>query len=287
MKFASQRLRRNCKALSPAFSTMILTAAAIVMILVAMSYANNILNIKVAENEFDGNKQFMQTTGQQLDDIAWTIGRTQTIAYSNRFGTLKFEDAAIQYTINIHYNDSQTGIWTNQTVSYTTGIMLYNMPVSSYALNDGYFVRVPSTADGSILQLGASAPVCQVFCEEKLSMPNGSYARVVLAPTLRLLNSTTSGYSYLRLYVPNLQSDGNPYLSQTLTLTGDGISKVKQSSVDWIVITVSFPNAALGFDAQFFKFKATSVAINTSPMPGQYSTLEVYAGNVGVSIGAV
>jgi hypothetical protein len=60
---------------------MILMAGVIVMILVAMSYASNILNLKVAQNEFDGNKQFMATTGQQLDDIAWTIGRTQTITY--------------------------------------------------------------------------------------------------------------------------------------------------------------------------------------------------------------
>ena len=47
-----------------------MTAAVVVMILVAMTYANTFLDTRMAENEFSTNKQFMLTTGLQIDDIA-------------------------------------------------------------------------------------------------------------------------------------------------------------------------------------------------------------------------
>ena len=122
-----QSLRQNERAASPAISTVILTAAGIVMILVAMSYANNILNVKLAQNEFSMSKQFMQTTGQQIDDIAWTVGRTQTVTYSSKFGNLKFQEVALNYTFRVH---SSAG-WENLTLSGQTGIILYNMPTGS------------------------------------------------------------------------------------------------------------------------------------------------------------
>jgi len=106
-------LRKDERAASPAISTVILTAAGIVMILIAMSYANNILSLKMAQNEFSTNKQFMQTTGQQLDDIAWTVGRTQTVSFSSRYGTVKFQDSALNYTFRVH---SSAG-WENMTIS--------------------------------------------------------------------------------------------------------------------------------------------------------------------------
>ena len=77
MRNSHRSLRKDERAVSPAISTVIITAAVIVMILVAMSYAENILSMKIAENEFSTNQQFMRTTGQQIDDIAW-INRSHT-----------------------------------------------------------------------------------------------------------------------------------------------------------------------------------------------------------------
>ncbi len=50
----------------------------------------------MAQNEYNTNKQFMQTTGQQIDDIAWTVGRTQTISYSSKYGNVKFQEVALR-----------------------------------------------------------------------------------------------------------------------------------------------------------------------------------------------
>ena len=63
MRKTNRNLLKDKRAVSPAISTVILTGAGIVMILIAMSYANNILSMKMAENEYSTNKQFMQTTG--------------------------------------------------------------------------------------------------------------------------------------------------------------------------------------------------------------------------------
>jgi hypothetical protein len=262
---------------------MILTAGVIVMILVAMSYAGNIMNFKLAENEFASTKQFMQTTAQQMDDIAWTIGRTQTVTYASRFGTLKIELAALTYNISVH---TAAG-WDNQTISAQTGIVLFNMPVSSYSMGNNYFERVPFTANSSFLLPGSSAPVGQVFCEEKLSMNDGGYLRVVLVPTMRVLSSTVNGQNYLKFYVPSVEGASSNHNTQALTLTGAGISKETRSGVDCLVITANYPKAAsMGLDAAFFNFDSTSITLNSDSTPKlDSSVVEFYVGALQISVG--
>jgi len=84
------------------------------MLLVTTTFANNYLQQRIAENEFDAAKQFMQTTGLQLDDVSWTIGRTQTIRYASTFGQVNFEAPTLNYTIFV--NDEPIPIG-----SFTTG----------------------------------------------------------------------------------------------------------------------------------------------------------------------
>jgi hypothetical protein len=253
------------------------------MILVAMSFANNILSLKMAQNEFSANKQFMQTTGQQIDDVAWTIGRTQTITFSSRFGVVKFQEVALNYTFRICYHNST---WENLTVSGETGILLFNVPISSYSMANNYFERVPYAANSSFVLAGSTAPVTQVFCEQKIPMTDGSYLRIVLIPTIRVLNST----GYFKFYLPSLQNGTSPYQTRSLTLTGEGISRIVRNNIDQVVVTVSFPKAAsIGFDADFFKFNNTTMTFNSTSTPklNPDSVIEFYTGKVLVSIGQV
>jgi len=265
-------------------------AAAVVMILVAMTYANNILAAKMAENEYSTNKQFIQTTSQQLDDVAWTVGRTQTISYSSSYGNVKLQEVALIYNVSVHTNSG----WDNFTVSGQTGIILYNMPVNIYSMGNNYFERLPTNANSSFLLADSTAPVSQVICEEKLPMTGGSYNRIALIPTMRLLNSTiaSSGGStnYFKFYLPDLENGTNLYRSQSITLTGNGISKITRSGVDQVVISVSFPKAAsLGFDSSFFNFKSNTVTLNSNSTPKlpSGSVVEFYVGKVVVTIGQV
>jgi hypothetical protein len=284
-----RKLLKSKKAVTPAISSVILTAAVVVMILVAMSFGNGFLDARMAENEFKVNKQFMLTTGLQIDDIAWTIGRTQTVRYSSRYGSLKFQSATLNYTFEVKS-------WSNPwmpVVSNVTGMVLFNMPTYSYTMGNGYFERIYPLG-GSYLQSGASAPATQIFAVEKLPMSEGNFTRIVVVPAVRMLNSTITGISgttnYVKFYLPTLEpSASSPYYSQSITLVGSNIVKVIRSGVDQVRINVTFLNPGIGFDASFFKFEKTSVILNSTTTPKilPNSIAEFYLGKVTVTMGQV
>ncbi len=256
------------------------------MILVAMNFANNFLNMRMAENEFSANKQFMLTTGLQIDDIAWTIGRTQTVRYSSQFGSIKFQSPALTYSFEVHYTGGAVGDW-EHVFSNDTGMVLFNMPVSIYSVGNNYFNRI-SPSNGSFLQIGPSAPVSHVFCVEKLPMNEGNYTRIAVVSSIRMLSSSISGGQqaptyYYKFYLPTLERGASPYLSQSVTMTGSNLTKIVRSGVDQVRITVSFPNAGLGFDSSFFNFDHLT---ETQTLP-QNSVVEFYLGKVIVSLGQV
>lgn len=280
-----QSLRRDDRAVSPAISTVILTSAVVVLILVAMSFANTMIGSRLAENEFNANKQFMLTTALQIDDVAWTIGRTQTVRYSSSVGNMKSENATLRYTFEVDYG---TGSFDPEPLVQETGIILFNIPVSSYSLGNGYFQRISTSSNGSILQEGASAPVSDVFCVERLPMTDGSYARIVVVPKIRLLHSTIGSplgsTNYERFYLPTLINGRHFYQSQSITLSGEGVTKVIKSGISRVRINVTSTSngEALGFDSNFFKFDQTSETISFS---NTNSVVEFYIGRVLVKIG--
>jgi hypothetical protein len=291
MRNSQRSFRKDRRAASPAISTVIMMAAGVVMILVAMTYANNMLATKMAENEYNTNKQFMQTTGQQIDDIAWTVGRTQTVSFSSKYGNMKFQEVALNYTFQVH---TSTGGWQNLSLSGKTGIIMYNMPVGYYSLGNNSFARVPFAANSSFLLPDSTAPISQVICEQRLPMNDGGYARIVLVPTMRVLastiTSTTGSTNYFKFYLPDLENGTNLYRSQSITLTGNGISKVTKDHVDQVIISVSFPKgASLGFDSSFFNFKSNTITLNNTSTPrlSSDSVVEFYVGKVVVTIGQV
>jgi hypothetical protein len=274
-KFAIKNFRKDRRAISPAISTTILTSAVIVMILVTVVFANNYLTQRMAENEFSAMKQFMQTIGLQLDDVAWTIGRTQTVRYASTYGQVSFESPALNYTIYVNNVPVAT---------YTTGALLFNMPTNRYNLGTGYTTRI-YPASRSFLQQGTSAPVDQVFVIEMVPMNDGNYIRIVMVPSIRMLNSTiTSGgttKNYYNFYLPKMNLGSSPRLSQSVTLEGKGLNALTKGDVSNIKVTVDFPRGSLGFDNSFFNFEHLQEEVN---VPSE-SILEFYTSEVTVSLG--
>lgn len=272
-KIQLRRLRRDEKAVSPAISTVILTSAVVVLLLVTVTFANNFLNSRMAENEFSATKQFMQTVGLQIDDVAWTIGRTQTIRYASRFGQVKFESLALNYTVYVNDNVFL--------VSYSTGILLFNMPISKYSVSNNYSERIFPSSDSSFLQVGTSAPVSHVYVIEKLPMNDGNFIRVIVAPSIRMLNSTINNVNYFKFYLPCLVRGNHMHYSQSVTITGENVYVRTESEVNKVKITVDFPNEGLGYDSEFFNFDETEIEINDL----QGSVVQFYSGEVKVSLG--
>jgi hypothetical protein len=275
------RFGEDARGISPAISSVILTSAVVVMLLVTVAFADNFLNMRIAENEFGAVKQFMQTVGLQIDDVAWTIGRTQTMRYASRFGEVNFESPALNYTI--YWNNNP-----NDNLTFTTGTLLFKMPISSYNVGNGYTERIIPSGDRSFLQIGTSAPVTHVFVIEKIPMADGSYIRVVVAPSIRLLNSTiTTGgttKNYYKLYLPILDQGNHPRRSQSVTLIGTTVDVQTKGVINKIKIHVDFPKSSpdgLGFDNDFFKFSHIDEEISVP----SGSIMEFYTGKVIVSLG--
>ena len=277
MRRASSRssFRRNGRGVSPAISTVMLTSAIVVLLLVTIVFANNFLNARLAENEFSAMEQFMQTVGLQIDDVAWIIGRTQTIRYASKFGQVSFENGTLVYSV---YVDDV------HVANYSVGILLFNMPISKYSLGNNYYESIfPS--DRSFLQKGTSAPVSHVYATEKLPMPDGSFIRVVVAPTIRMLNSTISmgetQNNYFKFYLPILISGTSPYHSQSVTLTGKNVLVKTEGSVNAVKIRVSFPRIGEGFGSDFFNFDSQEKVVDVP----EDSIIEFYTSEVSASLG--
>jgi hypothetical protein len=282
MRRASSRssFRRNGRGVSPAISTVMLTSAIVVLLLVTIVFANNFLNARLAENEFSAMEQFMQTVGLQIDDVAWIIGRTQTIRYASKFGQVSFENGTLVYSVYVN----KTGQGYVHVANYSVGILLFNMPISKYSLGNNYYESIfPS--DRSFIQKGTSAPVSHVYATEQLPMPDGSFIRVVVAPIIRMLNSTISmsgaTTNYFKFYLPILTNGTSPHNSQSVTLTGKNVLVKTEGSVNAVRICISFPRIGEGFGSDFFNFDSQEKVISFS----KPSIIEFYTSEVSVSLG--
>jgi len=133
--------------------------------------------------------------------------------------------------------------------------------------------------------MGTSAPVSHVYVIEKLPMDDGNFIRVVVAPSIRMLNSTISTggneTNYFRFYLPILSSGTHPRYSQSVTLAGSKVLVKTEGAVNRVRIHISFPKGSLGFDKEFFNFEKEDEIINVS----SGSVIEFYTGKVIVSLG--
>lgn len=265
-------VRKNKRAVSPAISTAIITCAIVVMLLVTMLFANNYLNTRLAANEFNAMQQSMETVGLQVDDVAWIPGRTQTMHYASKFGSVRAPNPALTYS------------FTNGTLAlnFSVGIIMFDIPTSVYSIINGYFAQIFPPSN-SFLQQNASAPTCRVFAVEKQPMVDGSFTRIVVAPIIRQMSSIVNNVTYLKLYLPILENAPSPLLSQSITLTGRSVSYQTMNCTNNLTINLSFPNAVgMGLTSDFFNFDSTSKTITISPN----TVVEIYTGKVAVSLGA-
>jgi hypothetical protein len=277
----TRRKHRNSKAVSPVISTVILTGTIVALLCVTIVFVSNRLWSNVAESDFNSAKQYMQTIGLQMDDVAWTIGRKETIRYSSSYGYVGIAQNTLNYTISIKKQGSSVYQYF---ASYNVSTLLFNIPVSEYSLTNNYYEPIFPQVVSNLTFSGTSAPVARVFAIEKLPMNDGSFARVVVAPAIRVVSSTVNSSSskvyYLKLYLPRLVKGSIQGSAQSLTMTGTSIETRTAHQITSIQVTVGFPNAAQGFDNSFFNFPSSlSQTVN---IPGGYNDaiLELYAGTV-------
>ncbi|PVX25030.1 MAG: hypothetical protein CW716_08825, partial [Candidatus Bathyarchaeum sp.] len=275
--------RSRKRGISPVVSSVIMTGAMVAILSVALVFANNLLWSRVAEGEFNSSKQLMQTAALQIDDVAWTAGRTETVTYASQYGSIVLEPSLITYTVSV---GTSTG--TTDFVN-TTAALMFNMPTSQYSISDDYWERIYPDPDESLTLTGTSAPVGRVFAIERTPMPDGKNIRVVVAPSIRVLNSsivTSTSTFYIRVYLPVLSAGESPRLSQSVTFTGKSVEAHTLKDVLSVSVSVSFPRGvSADFDSAFFNFPEVTQDI---PVPvGEFDNVvfELYLSEVSVGFG--
>jgi hypothetical protein len=274
-------LRRNRRAVSPAISSVILTAAVVVLVLVAMSFAIDLRDSKIAENEFASVRQFMQTAAIQIDDIAWVPWRTQTFRYSRSYGSMSFIPNILNFTI---YYRNASGEY--RLGSYASGVLAFNMPISKYNVYDGYFELIyptNSSMANCFIFRGATAPVTRVYAIEKLS--TGSFVRVILNPCVRIVEANVSGNKQHRLYLPILYESGSRGNNPTVTFTSTQVfsKNVKDATKIRVVVTA----LSQVYGASFFVKSPLGAdkIIDEEIYLGGSSTVVFYFSRVEVALG--
>jgi hypothetical protein len=229
--------------------------------------------------------------------VAWTIGRTETVDYTAKYGQVAFEKEnltggieklteGLDYAIEIYNGNSWQTVFNS-----TTGVIVFNMPVSDYNIGNNCFSRIIPVDSGSFLQWNASAPVCQIFTRQVAPMNDGSFSRIVAVPTVRALNSTLNtangNLNCYTFYLPLLNDTSNPYLSQSVTLIGANLTNLNYLTPNGVnncqvrIDATAIDNTSTGFNNAFFNFPSTS---ETTSIPSN-SMIEIYIGTVDVSIG--
>jgi hypothetical protein len=280
----NHKKRSGKRGISPVISSVIMTGAIIAILSVALVFANNLLWSRVAEGDFNSSKQLMQTAGLQIDDVAWTAGRTETISYATQYGYVALESSVLTYNVSVETSGGITNFVN------TTGVLMFELPTSRYSISDGYWERIFPDPDDSLTLTGTSAPVARVFAIERTPMPDGKYIRVVMAPSIRVLtssiNTSTSTY-YMRMYLPVLTAGESPRLSQSVTFTGESVKANTLNDVLSVSVSVGFPRAAAAFDSAFFNFPDESENFDLSSIVSEYDNVvfELYLSEVSVGFG--
>jgi len=288
--FKVHKKRSGKRGISTAISSVIMTGAIVAILSVTMIFANNLLWSRVAEGDFDSSKQLMHTAGLQIDDVAWTVGRTETIRYASQYGEVVLEPSVLTYTVSV-VADGVPYVFPN-----VTGALMFNLPTSRYTVTNGYWQRISPDQNDSLTLKGTSAPVARVFAVERMPMADGSYIRVVVAPAIRVLfssiNTSDSSTYYIRMYLPVLVAGESPRLSQSITLTGESLEAQTLNAVESVSVTVDFPREAspANFDSAFFNFPYNSEALDVPSMgglPSEYDNVvfELYLSEVSVEFG--
>jgi len=271
---------KGVKGASPAVSAVIITAIVVSLVLVAMTFANNLLESRIAESEFDSVKQFMQNTAVQIDDLAWIPGTIQTSRYSSRYGEMEFIPHALNYTI--YYKNSSGEYLLCYAVS---GILAFKMPISKYSISNEeprtVYPEIENETNTSLVAFeGTTAPIARVFIIQKKVA--GNYVRIVLHPCVRIVEAEFGNEKHYRVYLPILQGGESPKEHQTATfksvqLTTYRVERSVNATEIRIVVT------PLIYDAEFFVSSSSGlekvIAIQSE------SVIEAYISKVDVSIG--
>ncbi len=184
MQGTNRSFRKNRRGVSPAISTVVITAATVVMVLVSGSYALQLLERQRASTEFDVAVKSILTFDDAVRDIAWDRGGSRSVRFTTNYGALHLLQQ--NKSVNIRALEYSA---VNQDLS--TGVVRYSIPTSYLTFGNGYSSYI--LGNESTVVSSTAASVGQALASQELG-----YVNVALSYRVRV---TEEGPSSLANYV--------------------------------------------------------------------------------------
>lgn len=141
------RFRNHKRAVSPAISTVIITAVTIVLVLVAGQFAYRSLDQQRGASEFETVQKSILAFDDALRDIAWNRQGARSTHFTVKYGLLEVIPNALPLTIDIApYGVSYSTTTAYLQYSISTDCVNYGNGYKSYILGDNKTI-IPAGTD--------------------------------------------------------------------------------------------------------------------------------------------
>lgn len=106
-KLSRRKIIKEKKAASPAISMVIITAATVVLVLVAGSFATTVLDRQQAATEFNSLQKSILALDDAIRDVAWKEGASRSIRFTTSRGS--FQPISTTKSVQIDFDGNLVG----------------------------------------------------------------------------------------------------------------------------------------------------------------------------------
>lgn len=161
---------RKRKAASPAISMVIITATTIVLVLVASSYAYQVLERQRGASEFETVKKSFATFDDAVRDVAWDREGKRSARFTVKYGVLEIvpDNSAEGLPLTVQIQEYPQAQYSNLTgyirYNISTNYVTFGYPYKSYLFGD------EKTAVSKTTESYGAAPIEQKFSMVSLTL---------------------------------------------------------------------------------------------------------------------
>ena len=141
MKIKKKINMSNKSGVSYTISSVIITATTVILVLIASTFAYQLLEQQRGTSEFNLTKNSLMTLDDAIQDIAWSIKGARQTRFSIDYGQLALYPDNDELGINLTIDIKEGGVLLSSQ-NYTTGYVEYSIPEQSvsFARREPYYV---------------------------------------------------------------------------------------------------------------------------------------------------
>ncbi len=173
------RFHRDNRAVSPAISMVIVTAATIVLVLVASNYAYLALNRQQSDSELTAVQKSFIAFDDAVRDVAWNRGATRGARFTATYGFLGLVSNA---SFGVSVAELSTAVYPpiDKPLLGQTGYLKYNLSTNYLTYSDGYKNQL--LGDGSLIVSNSSEDLGNMLISQ-----SGDWINIDLSYRVRVM----------------------------------------------------------------------------------------------------